>query len=60
MANDLTATVAVKRLRVLGDAEDAKFLQRFFRTGPGEYGEGDKFLGVRVPDTRRLARTLRG
>lgn len=54
-----TAAAALKRLRALGDADDAKFLQRFFRTGPGEYGEGDRFLGVRVPDTRRLARELR-
>ncbi len=55
-----TAALALKRLRALGDADDAKFLQRFFRTGPGEYGEGDRFLGIRVPDTRRLARELRG
>lgn len=55
-----TAAAAVKRLRTLGDPADATFLQRFFRTGPGEYGEGDRFLGIRVPDTRRLARELRG
>ena len=51
---------AVRRdLRAEANAEDAVFLQRFFKTGPGEYGEGDKFLGLRVPAVRRLARTHR-
>jgi 3-methyladenine DNA glycosylase AlkD len=38
---------------------DAIFLQRFFKTGPGQYGAGDKFLGLRVPDLRRFARDYR-
>lgn len=32
---------------------------RFFKAGPGEYAEGDKFIGVTVPDTRRIARAFR-
>ena len=45
-----------KRLQKMGDKEDARFLQRFFKTGPGQYGEGDIFLGIRVPAVRKLAK----
>ena len=48
-----------KELRGLGDPEVAAFMARFFKTGPGEYGEGDRFLGIRVPVLRKLARKHR-
>jgi len=45
-----------QRLRAHASAKDAAILQWFFKTGPGEYGEGDVFIGVRVPAMRRVCR----
>src|SRR4051812_29822996 len=61
VALPMTPTLAAVRkgLREAGNPKDAVFLQRFFRTGPGQYGEGDEFLGIRVPATRSLAREFR-
>ncbi len=43
-------------LKTKADAERAKNFPRFFKTGPGEYGEGDYFLGVTVPNQRVIAK----
>lgn len=44
------------RLHRLANPETAKQLGRFFKTGPGEYGQGDRFLGIRVPALKKRAR----
>ena len=55
----MTSTELAAALDAAGDPEDAVFLRRYFKTGPGEYGEGDVFVGVRVPAVRALARQSR-
>lgn len=54
-----TAAKVKAALREKINPEKAEFLPRFFKTGPGEYGEGDKFLGVVVPDQRKVAREFK-
>jgi len=51
----MNATDVRDRVLALGDLERARISQGFFKTGPGEYGEGDVFVGVRVPELRKLA-----
>lgn len=53
-----SAAEAVAALRHLADPERARALQGYFKTGEGEYGEGDRFLGLTVPTLRRLARSF--
>lgn len=45
-----------KELETYMDPVKREYLPRFFKTGKGQYGEGDKFLGVVVPHTRLVAR----
>jgi 3-methyladenine DNA glycosylase AlkD len=49
----------IAELHNLSDEAIAEHSQRFFKTGPGEYGEGDKFLGIRVPVIRKCVKKWR-
>lgn len=51
-----TADDLKKALQAHAKTEDGLFLQRFFKTGKGQYGEGDVFIGVRVPQTRAVCK----
>lgn len=58
--NPLPVRTTAKKIHLaltkLGNPEIAAHSMRFFKTGPGEYGEGDRFLGIRVPVLRRKAK----
>lgn len=55
-----TAEAVRMRLREQADPARAAILRRFFKTGPGEYGEGDDFLGLGMPAVRSAVREFRG
>lgn len=54
-AKDITETMLGMR-----NEAQSRILMRFFKTGKGEYGEGDKFLGIKVPAVRAVAREAYG
>ncbi|MBN2319126.1 MAG: DNA alkylation repair protein [Acidobacteria bacterium] len=58
-SNESKSSTIRSELRSLKNPEKAKILSGFFKTGPGEYGEGDRFLGIAVPDIRRIVKTHR-
>jgi len=56
----MNAATIQTRIRKLGNRKDAEVLQWFFKTGPGQYGEGDIFVGVRIPALRKLIKEFAG
>lgn len=52
----MTAAFILSELQSIADPEKAVHLSRFFKTAPGQYGEGDRFLGIVVPHTRSIAK----
>ncbi|MFN2513073.1 MAG: DNA alkylation repair protein [Pyrinomonadaceae bacterium] len=56
MPTDINATRFIKRLSAYRSSAELKKIQRYFRSGKGEYGEGDKFMGVRMGQVFALAK----
>ena len=54
----MTAKEIILHMETLRNEEQRVNLMRFFKTGPGQYGEGDEFLGLKVPETRRIVKAF--
>ena len=54
----MTAREIIRHMESLHDEEQRRVLMGFFKTGPGEYGHGDEFLGIKVPQTREVVRIV--
>ncbi len=54
----MTAKEIIDYMESLRNEEQRRVLMGFFKTGPGEYGEGDEFLGLKVPQTREVVRNV--
>ncbi len=54
----ITANDVIEYMESLRDEEQQLHLLRFFKTGAGDYGEGDEFLGIKVPQTREVVKAV--
>ena len=55
----MTAREIIDYMESLRNEEQRRVLMGFFKTGPGEYGEGDEFLGLKVPQTREVVQAAK-
>ncbi len=55
----MTSTEVKNTLAKLANSKVAEQFKRFFKTGPGDYSEGDQFIGIKVPDLRKVAKQFK-
>ena len=55
----MDASNVIKKLKSIADPQIAAHSSRFFKSGRGEYGEGDRFLGIRVPEIRKQVKAFK-
>src|SRR5674476_1197771 len=59
ITGNMNLTEIKKEIKKSANPQKAELLQRFFKTGPGQYGEGDIFLGIMVPVQRSIAKKFK-